>query len=198
MVSVYRSLLIRVCKFTSCLICVLYSDSFLFIGWLGIVKSNQLHHTVCQSLDDIFKYKLNIKCNTDEIVYVINQLSVNSLGTYYGYTVKRDTECHNTAYSVCFRTITSDLSSAYTSKVTLSCNEKHSCTLEFSDFNSSVRIFTTSCECCTNHLYHIRVGVSFECLPCKYFNNLMYCFPTHANYLSYKHKKFHWPFNMNF
>lgn len=184
--------MIRICKFTLCLIWLLYSDSFLFIGLLGIVKSNQLHHTVCQSLDDIFRNKLNIKCNTDEIVYVINQLSVNSLGKYNGYTVKTDTECHNTTSSICFRTITSDLSSAYTSKITLSCNEKHSCNLEFIDVNSSVRIFTTSCGCCTTHLYHIRVGVSFECLPSKYFNNLKYWFWTHANYLSYKHKQFHW------
>lgn len=169
-VSVWRSLIIRVCKFRLCLIWVLYSDSFLFLGWLGIVKSNQLPHTACQTLDHIFRYKLNIKCNTDEIVYVINQLSVNSLGTHYGYIAEKDTECHNTGSSKCFRTITSDLSSAYTSKITLFCNEKHNCTLEFSDFISSVRIFTTSCGCCTDHLYRIRVGVSFECLPCKYFS----------------------------
>lgn len=155
---------------------------------MGIVKSNQLHHTVCRSLNDIFNYKLNIKCNTDEIVYVINQLSVNSLGKNYGSTVKEDSECHNSASSICFRTFTPDLSSAYASKIILSCNEKHSCTLEFSNFNSSVRTFTTSCGCCTDHFYFIRVGVSFECLPCKYFNNLMFCLSTHANYLSYKHK----------
>lgn len=150
-----------------------------------MVKGIQQFHTDCQTLNTIYIQNLSIKCNTDEIVYVINQLSINSLGKNSTPTTVNNAECQKTTNSTCFRSITSDLPSAYTSKITLYCNGKHSCTLEFSDFNSSGRIFTNSCRCCNDHFYQIRVGVSFECLPCKYFVNLVYCFSTDANYLSY-------------
>lgn len=153
-----------------------------FIGWLRVVTGIQQLHTDCQTLNTIYSKNLSIKCNKDEVVYVINQLSINSLGKNSTTTTGNNAECQNTTNSTCFRSITSDLSSVYTSKITRYCNGNHSCTLEFSDFNSPVRIFTNSCRCCRDHLYHIRIGVSFECLPCKYFVNIMDCFSTDANY----------------
>lgn len=153
-----------------------------FIGLLRVVNGIQQLHTDCQTLNTIYSKNLSIKCNKDKVVYVINQLSINSLGKNSTTITGNNAECQNTTNSTCFRSITSDLSPAFTSKIARYCNGNHSCTLEFSDLNSSARIFTNSCRCCTGHLYHIRIGVSFECLPCKYFVNIMDCFSTDANY----------------
>lgn len=78
----------------------------------------------------------------------------------------------------------------YVLKIIVLCNEKYSCILEFSNFNFFVRIFIILCGCCIDYFYFIRVGVFFECLFCKYFNNLMFCFLIYVNYLLYKYKNF--------
>lgn len=149
----------------------------LFLGWLVVVRGNQQLHTACRTLHTIYSSKPDIKCNnTNDIVYVRKQLSINFLGEYSTVTVKSNGECQNTSSSTCFLTMTSDISTAYTSKISLNCNGKHSCSLEGSDLRPFADIFKTSCRCCRDHIYRIRIGVFFECLPCKCFVNLMYCF----------------------
>lgn len=160
------------------LICILYnSDVLLFLGVLVVVRSNQQLHTACRTLHIIHYYNLDIKCNnTDDIVFVRKQLSINSLGNSSTFTVMRDGECQNTSSSTCFLSMTLDIPSAHTSKISLYCNGKHSCALERSVLRPFADKFTTLCRCCNDHIYKIRIGVFFECLPCKYFVNLMYCF----------------------
>lgn len=149
----------------------------LFLGWLVVVRGNQQLHTACRTLHTIYSSKLDIKCNnTDDIVFVRKQLSINSVGKSSNYTVMKDQECQNTSSSKCFLSMTSDSSTAYTSKISLYCNGKHSCALKESDLKPFADRFTTLCRCCWNHIYHLRIRVFFECLPCKYFVNLMYCF----------------------
>lgn len=151
----------------------------LFLGWFVVVRGNQQLHTACSTLHTIYSSKLDIKCNnTNDIVYVRKQLSINSLGKSSTFIVMRNGECQNTSSSTCFLSMTSDFPTAYnyTSKISLYCNGNHSCTLERSDLRPFADRFTTLCRCCLNHIYHIRIGVFFECLPCKYFVNLMYCF----------------------
>lgn len=180
------------------MIYILYSNVLLFLGWLGVVKSIQ-HHTACLTLHTIATSHLDIKCNPDKIVYVINQLSINSLGkSYTDYIAKNDTECQNTTSSSCFRSITTDLSLDYTSKISHFCNGKHNCTIQYNDLkNPFVDMFTTSCECCIDHLFYIRIGSSYECLPCEYFVNSMYCFSTHL-FRTSKYPLFHCLLDMKF
>lgn len=154
----------------------------LFLGWLVVVRSNQQLHTACRTLHTIYISKLDIKCNnTNYIVYVRKQLSINSLGKSDNTTVMRNGECHNTSSSTCFLSMASDISTVYTAKISLYCNGKHSCTLEGSDLKPFADKFTTSCKCCTDHIFHIRIGVFFECLPCKFFVNFMYCFSIYLS-----------------
>lgn len=149
----------------------------LFLGLSVVVRSNQQLHTACRTLHTIYGSNLDIKCyNTDDIVYVRKQMSINSLGKSSTFTVMRNRECQNTSSSTCFLSMTSDIPTPYTSKISLYCNGKHSCTLVGSDLRPFADIFTLSCSCCLDYLYRIRIGVFFECLPCKYFVNLMYCF----------------------
>lgn len=150
----------------------------LFLGWLVVVSGNQQLHTACRTLHTIHSSKLDIKCNnTNDIVFVRKQLSINSLGKSSTFTVMRDGECQNTSSSTCFLSMASDIPSAYTSKISLYCNGKHSCALETSVLRPIADKFTTLCRCCKHLIYKIRIGVFFECLPCKYFVNLMYyCF----------------------
>lgn len=149
----------------------------LFLGWLVVVRGNQQLHTACRTLHTIYNSKLDIKCNnTNDIVYVRKQLSINSLGENSNFTVMRDGECQNTSSSTCFLSMASDIPSAYTSKISLYCNGKHSCALEKSVLKPFADKFKILCRCCIHHLYKIRIGVFFECLPCKYFVILMYCF----------------------
>lgn len=101
---------------------------------------------------------------------------VNFLGKYNGYIVKIDIECYNIMFLICFCIIILDFFFVYMLKIIFFCNEKYSCNLEFIDVNFFVRIFIILCGCCIIYLYYIRVGVFFECLFSKYFNNLKYCF----------------------
>lgn len=149
----------------------------LFLGLSVVVRSNQQLHTACRTLHIIHGSNLDIKCNnTDDIVFVRKQLSINSVGKTSIFTVMRDQECQNTSSSTCFLSMTSDSPTAYTSKISLYCNGKHSCALNESDLKPFADRFTKLCRCCWNHIYHLRIRVFFECLPCKYFVNLMYCF----------------------
>lgn len=137
-------------------------------GWLVVVRGNQQLHTACRTLHTIHNSKLDIKCNnTNDIVYVRKQLSINSLGENFNFTVMRDGECQNTSSSTCFLSMASDIPSAHTSKISLYCNGKHSCALEKSVLKPFADKFTTLCRCCIHHLYKIRIGVFFECLPSK-------------------------------
>lgn len=147
-----------------------------------VVRSNQQLHTACRTLHTIHGSNLDIKCNnTDDIVFVRKQLSINSFGKSSTFTEMRDGECQNTSSSTCFLSMTSDISTVYTAKISPYCNGKHSCTLKMSDLEPFAEKFTTSCRCCTDHFFQIRIGVFFECLPCKYFVNLMYCFSIYLS-----------------
>lgn len=147
-----------------------------------VVRSNQQLHTACRTLHTIHGSNLDIKCNnTDDIVYVRKQLSINSLGENSTSTVMKNGECQNTSSSTCFLSMTSDIPTAYTSKISLYCNGNHSCTLGEGDLRPSVDKFKSLCQCCKYHVYRIRIGAFFECLPCKYFVNLMYCFSIYLS-----------------
>lgn len=137
-------------------------------GWLVVVRSNQQLHTACRTLHTIHGSNLDIKCNnTDDIVYVRKQLSINSLGENSTSTVMKNGECQNTSSSTCFLSMTSDIPTAYTSKISLYCNGNHSCTLGEGDLRPSVDKFKSLCQCCKYHVYRIRIGAFFECLPSK-------------------------------
>lgn len=131
-------------------------------GWLVVVRSNQQLRTACRTLHIIHGSNLDIKCNnTDDIVFVRKQLSINSVGKSSNYTVMKDQECQNTSSSKCFLSMTLDSPTAYTSNISLHCNGKHSCTLKESDLKPFATIFTTSCKCCWDHIYYLRIRVFF-------------------------------------
>lgn len=148
------------------LICILYSDVLLFLGWLGVVKSIQPLQTACQTLNTIFHNKLGIKCNSDEIVY-INQITLNYLGKHSYPKAYNNSECQKTPASACFRSIPSDLPWNYTFYRDISkiCNGNHNCTLKYNAFKSYV---TKLCRHMDNYFF-TRIGCFFECFNGKHF-----------------------------
>lgn len=158
------------------MICILYSDVLLFLGWLGVVKTIQPPHTACQTLHIIHSKNLHINCNSDEIVYV-NQVTLNDLGKDSNYIVHNNSECQKTSDPACFRSIPSDIPWNYTfyRKISKICNGNHNCTLEHIDLNFYVTQFRNQFTCSDRgSRYQTRIGCIFECFLCKYFVSEMY------------------------
>lgn len=141
-----------------------------FLGQLVEVKTIPQPHIACQTLDTIFKKKLNITCNSDALLY-INQLTLKNLGVQSTRTADNESECQRTSVSSCFRSIPSDIPWNYTfyRKVSKICNGNHNCTLEWRDFSSYVTQFRDQVICSNRgHLYNTRIGCFFECFLSKY------------------------------
>lgn len=153
------------------LICILYIYlvEFLFLGWLGVVKCIQQSQTVCKTVYSKRYHKLDIKCNTDETLYIY-RLTLNYLAKNPTLIADNISECQKSLDSSCFLSIPADLPWSYSfyRKISKLCNENHKCTLEFSDFYPCATKFRDKFVCSNIDIYYIRVGCSYECLPCKY------------------------------
>lgn len=159
------------CELTLCFDLYFVFRYFLvFLGQLVEVKTIPQPNIACQTLDTIFKKKLNITCNSDALLY-INQLTLKNLGVQSTRTADNESECQRTSVSSCFRSIPSDIPWNYTfyRKVSKICNGKHNCNLESSDFISYVTQFRDQFTCSNRgHLYYTRIGCFFECFLSKY------------------------------
>lgn len=132
---------------------------------MGVVKCIQQPHTAGKTVYSIIYHKLDIKCNTDEQLYIY-RLTSNYLAKNPSLIADNISECQKSIDSSCFLSIPADLPWNYTfyRKISKLCNENYKCTLEFSDFYSCATKFQDNSLCS----YKIRVGCFYECSPCKY------------------------------
>lgn len=140
-----------------------------FCGWLGAVQSIQLTRTACQTLHIIYNSQLDIKCNSDEIVYV-NRVTLNNLREDLGKTVNNNSECQKTSASACFRSMPSDIhwNNTFYRKISKICNGNHNCSLTYRDLNFYVTKFEDQFVCNSNqNRFLTRIGCNFECFPSK-------------------------------
>ena len=109
----------------------------------------------------------SMACGMNEVIYIYKQ----SMNYMEGNVLNDDSECRNTSFSTCFRSVPSDFAEEYTSYFNVSnvCNSKQSCSPGYNDFYNSALRFTQSCSCCSGAKFDlIKIRVHFECLPCKY------------------------------